>query len=545
MRYLDSRSMMNVCIMPDLDQGKISMATNDFLARYGFYANPFESTNADDEPDLAGYFVPPPYFTSVMGDPTRPQSHITFAPRGGGKSAQRRMIEQEGLSSQEFLCVTYDHFDQPEKFRASDASWTYHLNQICRLMVVAILMVLEEKPKLVEGFDKRRRNLLTIQMDHFLGSLSAEDFATAVGAVKTFGDKASAFLRKYSGPISVVLEVVKKKYGLDINLPKAEDPLPKKEATLKFHLEQLVQTVRELGYASSYVLVDRVDELSITSTAPATFDLIKPMLSDLPTLETKGVAFKFFLWDAIEGTYNDSGFARRDRIPVYKLDWRTDELEQMMSLRMASYSARRCTSFNELVETDELDIHRLIALLAAGSPRDMIRLAGRIVAEAQRSTGEIVTKIPMAAVWSAIRIFANERANELFGNHLTDLRRVGTPNFTTKFLGSDVFRCNDNAARRKLQLWSQTGVVAKTGEIQNPPNRPSHLYSVIDPRVCLAAFFQDDPEFVLGIMIFECHSCGAACISEALEFRCHKCDAQLNLKTTKTILDSCTQRKVH
>jgi hypothetical protein len=81
------------------------MSVNDFLRRFGFKGDPFESTNADQEPDLGEYFVPPPYFATVMGDVTRPQSHVVLAPRGGGKTAQRRMIENRSMDPGGFVAI--------------------------------------------------------------------------------------------------------------------------------------------------------------------------------------------------------------------------------------------------------------------------------------------------------------------------------------------------------------------------------------------------------------------------------------------------------
>ena len=69
------------------------MAINEFLANFGFSLDPFESTNAENEPELDSYFVPPPYFPTVMGNPQTPSSHIVLAPRGGGKTCKCRMIE--------------------------------------------------------------------------------------------------------------------------------------------------------------------------------------------------------------------------------------------------------------------------------------------------------------------------------------------------------------------------------------------------------------------------------------------------------------------
>src|SRR4051794_28121445 len=117
------------------------MTLNPFLAQFGFSSDPFESTDAENEPHLDNYFVPPPYFTNVMGDPRNPASHVVLAPRGGGKTAQRRMIEDQSSASGDFLCVTYDEFDQPSGFTSADASLAYHLNQICRRILLGILVV--------------------------------------------------------------------------------------------------------------------------------------------------------------------------------------------------------------------------------------------------------------------------------------------------------------------------------------------------------------------------------------------------------------------
>ena len=82
------------------------MPVSEFLSRFGFEADPFESTNAETEPRLEEYFVPPPFFEPVMGNPQTPTSHVVLAPRGGGKTAQKRQSEARSLELGTFLCVT-------------------------------------------------------------------------------------------------------------------------------------------------------------------------------------------------------------------------------------------------------------------------------------------------------------------------------------------------------------------------------------------------------------------------------------------------------
>src|ERR1700676_5504750 len=97
------------------------MALREFLARIGFAENPFQFTNADEEEHLQTYFIPPPYFNSVWGDPESPKSQVIFGPRGGGKSAQRRMIELKAETSDVFV-ITYDRFEGLSGIRLSQLS---------------------------------------------------------------------------------------------------------------------------------------------------------------------------------------------------------------------------------------------------------------------------------------------------------------------------------------------------------------------------------------------------------------------------------------
>ena len=134
-------------------------------------------------------------------------------------------------------------------------------------------------------------------MDRFLGSLSAAEFAAAESALKNFGDKARDFFNKYAGPLRVVIQALMSKAGLDkVELPAELAEEAKRDESLRYHFEQLLRVARSIDFKSTYVLVDRVDEMGLTGEASNSFAFIRDLLVDLPTLETPGVAFKFFLW---------------------------------------------------------------------------------------------------------------------------------------------------------------------------------------------------------------------------------------------------------
>jgi hypothetical protein len=305
-------------------------------------------------------------------------------------------------------------------------------------------------------------------LGRFLGALSTEQFKTATDSIKSLGDK--ALLESLWGPLAAALTILMKKAGLDdVTVPSELVQETRQDESIRFHYEQLVGIVQALGMSATYVLVDRVDEMTLTSgDASSTLEFIRPLAYDLPTLETPGVAFKFFLWDKIESGLRAGG-ARPDRVPLYTLKWTLEELEEMLTRRLIAYSGGRIESMNQMLsDGSSLNVHRLVAYLSGGSPRDMIRVAQRIVAEQTRISAESQS-LDEKNIWVGIRQFANERAEELCGSgYLGELKKVGEVTFTISHLSSNIFRVGDQAARRKVQLWGNTGVVEKIGEIPNP-----------------------------------------------------------------------------
>jgi hypothetical protein len=513
------------------------MTLTPFLRQFHLVEDPFESTNADTEPRLDAYFVPPPYFATVLGDSRNPKSHVVLAPRGGGKTAQRRMIEGRSFDAGDFLCVTYDRFDQPAGFSVSKATLPYHLNQICRLILVGILVEIDADPALVDRLSENEKQILKVQIDRFLGNLSAQEFGNAAASLKNFGDKAKDFFEKYGGPLKIAIAVLSKKLGLDgLDIPADFAEQATRDDTLQFHFSSLLKIAKKIGFNSTYVLVDRVDELAATGESASTFAFVRALLTDLPTLETEGVAFKFFLWDQIREAYAAGG-SRPDRVPIFPLEWTLDELAQMLSERLAAYSEGNVSSLNQLLCPDvPIDAHRLVAYLAWGSPRDMIRVCKWIVSEETR-TSEKSRCIGTEALWAGVRSFANERATELFGTYLDELKKIGEPTFTIKDLVGDVFRVGENAVRRKVQIWQSNGIVAKIGELPNPPNRPTYLFGVTDTRLLIAMSPSEHPRDLLERCVMECPQCTALSITDRILPDCPNCNKEYDAMSARSLLD--------
>ncbi|MGK0524788.1 MAG: hypothetical protein ACI92N_002432 [Pseudomonadales bacterium] len=446
----------------------------------GFTSHPFLKTNADEEESLQSYFVPPPYFDAVIGDPNSPSSSIVLAPRGAGKTAQRRMVETAAEQGN-FLAVTYDRFEFGAGQRVADITLQYHLRNIITRVLLAFLSYLSERQDVANSLTKDEKKQLAVFVQAYLGDLTGDGIQELLNELKSLPEKFKGFWHEHVGFMESAINFVLRAYDLEkIDLPDARQEEKRLGETYKYQLETLLALVQKIGFKSIYILIDRPDETEKTGNDPsATYQLIQPLIRDLELLGLKGYAFKFFLWDKVESYYRDD--ARPDRVPMYHLLWNRIGLKNVLSKRMQAYSDGRISSFDQLLKYPcAIDDH--LCLLANGSPRNLIRMCETIFAvQAERDvmSREItMTAIDQATVIHGEKVFVENYSEPV----LKDLQRIGRELFTTNFVANDVLKISGNGARNKITSWANQGIVAQVGTVTIPPaTRPTHLYGVIDP----------------------------------------------------------------
>ena len=169
------------------------------------------------EPNLSAYFVPPPYFTSVRGEPKNPKSSVVLAPRGGGKTAQKVMIEEFAASQQNDLafCVTYDSFRSVSRARITTANIDWHLEQVTQRLLSGVLTMIENGHGAnLTSSDKR---LLAYAFRKYLGLLSATDAERVFGSIKSIPDHVSTLLKKHGKNIDKLVGSIPHDLGLECN----------------------------------------------------------------------------------------------------------------------------------------------------------------------------------------------------------------------------------------------------------------------------------------------------------------------------------------
>jgi hypothetical protein len=455
------------------------MSYTNLLQRLGFEADPFAKTNADEEDHLKSYFIEPPFFKAVYGDLSSPKSAVVFAPRGGGKTALKRMLE---LSSQTdpFLCVTYNHF-ATDGLRLQDIGLDYHLRNIARLLLVAVLSAASERD--VNMLTPDDRHLLYLFTKAYLSEIDTSELKAAIQAVQNFSDKAKEWWNAFTGPLGVVINSLLTKVGLGTTEIEKFASSGGKLGHTSEQIAVLGQMALKLGYQCVYVLIDKVDENALTGKASTSFQFIQSLLSDLQILELQSFGFKFFLWDMLLENYRE--VARPDRVKYYGLKWDLKQLREMLSRRLAAHSANKVTTLTSISDVDARgDVDSIVVLFAQGSPRNIIRICKEIL-DQQSELDSSSDRISAEAVIRGFEVFARNYTNEILPEgSVRDLQKVKRADFTVKYVYNEIFKFSQQAGISKVKSWQDLGVVDQIGVIQETRGvRSSNHYGLTNPLV--------------------------------------------------------------
>lgn len=335
----------------------MAITMHEFIHAHRFLNNPFTITNAVQEEDrLSSFFVQVPWFDRLVGDPTRPESFILFAPQGHGKTSHRLEVGRIGMeASLPALAVPFTSFDMLlDHASKSVISTTVYLPLIIRFTLEALLACRTNQrsqshwESLCSNIDKFARFCALVRI--YVPAPPEIDMPETT----TVGRFEKIFSQVHYGA--------------------------------KNWLNELSQLAQAANFASINLLFDGLDEWTETRTDPdLALRILKPLLDAPGLLQECGVAFKFFLPESLADPMQQQRVGRLDRIPVYRLEWQTTDLVTMLTRRLSSYSLFSETSARGYVNAfqdlcaDKCDADLRLARSANCSPRTMIDLARLIV----------------------------------------------------------------------------------------------------------------------------------------------------------------------
>ncbi len=457
----------------------------EFFENLGFSNHPFVHTNADEEPYLEQYFVPPPFFEGVKGDPDHPTSVVVLAPRGSGKSAQRRQLELWAEQNR-VLAVTYDRFEFGAGQSLESIGLPYHLRNVITLTLVTYLSYLADYPDTIRTLSKNEKNTLAVFVHSYLGDATGLQLRDLLKELKSLPQRLRDFWTENVGILDSVVNFLMRTYDLpSFDTPDLRQEEKKLSESYKNQLGLLWDLVSRIGFRSIYILIDKPDESEKTGNSPeATYRLIQPLMQDLELLSTSGFAFKFFLWDQITPFFREH--ARPDRVPQHELAWSRTALETALSKRLSAFSKGTVNKFVDLMSEDPgYPVDTAICMIANRSPRNVVRICEKIFA-VQAELGPSSNTISDQAVERGIDLYCDQVVNEVYEAQIPkDLQKVGRELFTINFLANDVFKTTHvNTSRNRVTAWQNTGVVRQIGSVSTPDaKRPVNFYCIIDPAM--------------------------------------------------------------
>jgi len=459
------------------------MTKQEYIEYLEFDQNPFQYTNADKEVDIIDkYFIYPDYFEDVWGDPASPVSNIVYAPRGGGKTAQRLMIEKRAEEHDEILTITYTDHDLSQFKFIDEVTLSYHLEYLNRLLLLAFfnrLHTLNDFQYIYE-FNFSERQFLYKLCRIYLFETPASFPKQAINSLKTIEDHALDLWKKFKEPIADVIKAISKAKGAEIDISKVE--LDKKlQMSHKDNFINLRDFLRRIGISTIYILVDKVDEQSLTGNDPkASYTFISDLIKDLELLESDGVAFKFFLWDALRPYCVKE--ARPDRVFSFTLKWEFTQIRDMLNLRLSAYSSKRITDASTLFD-DQKGLGRAV-LFSEFSPRDCIRICNRILSE-QYKSDSTSKKFRLEVVNNSIDQFCKEKVNEFLQNqnNINHLAKVNAASFSIEELVNKKVASDAPAARNIILPWTSSGLLKKIGLIPRKGKKAVNEYAFTDIRM--------------------------------------------------------------
>lgn len=343
----------------------------EWLDFFGFKTSPFESkTAAVEKPEM---WVPPVGFDRILSEP---QTVLVFAPRGGGKTACRRLMEyycspQVGSGDLEnvgerVLTIPYADFKDADRFlrsgRVVDVVW--HVEQILKHAAKCLIDYTYENEETKEQLQKAVKSLTPA---------CRQELFLILGTYLPW--KSQVDLLKEIFPLST----------------SNADYIPTNLSPMAY-LEQFVALMcstgsRGLGFSTVYVLIDSLDQTYETADLgqDAIIRLILPLIAnrhlmcDIPQL-----AFKWFLPLEVRDrllrnpSISNSGLREEE---IRWFDWNIgDILHRRLRSHKIDESDNSFTQFEALCAPDLRGvIETLLFEVTGGNPRDVIRLCERMV----------------------------------------------------------------------------------------------------------------------------------------------------------------------
>lgn len=362
----------------------------EFLISRGFSGHPFNTFDADREKNLHKFVVLPPYFESVFGLPEDPQPFLVLGMRGLGKTTLKTILKNRISTHFEdrVFPVDYSSFPFTKNKELQDVVLLDHIMEIKRIYVKSICELLSKKSAMLSTLNSDHKEAL-FHMSEIV--LKPEEKELYYPKLLTATEK---LFNKYP-----------KTKNRDFYVSSKTDETEVIEKS-NYSLNKISDLLRGLGFISSYIFIDKLDETSRTMKEPEQAGiLVGSLISSLEIVQRDFFAFKFFVPAESIPNLKKAGF-RNDKIQNQVITWSDEKLQEVLKKRIIAFN-KDGKLFGKLGTICDEEIKNIIDEFvikkSLNSPRNLLRFCNAIFSEHIEITKHISEPISKRTVSIALK----------------------------------------------------------------------------------------------------------------------------------------------
>lgn len=478
--------------------------------------NPFLQRSAEDELDfLEEIYYKPTYYDELIDNAINGASRMLIGQRGLGKSATIHVLFKE-LQQNETLPLLITRYDSIPLINNEE----FFLYKIMQTMCNGIALHLFKNKKDRKKLSKSQKEKLAFFIELFFDPQTAENYILCAKEIKSkqswnifrlFYNKSLPLINGLlSGAIEFGSDFIRKSLGISVNdvdisniakeYFKEADLLQIKSVPMEvvvswgkekliILLKQLMGISHSIGYKSTVVLFDKIDEYpDINADVNKIVDFVKDILLDTDFLYTKDLSIVFSIWSDAKRALNKAG-VRFDKFEDINIEWTDKELERLIDKRLKYYTINNNSVVSmETLVPNKTDRQTIIDL-ADKSPRSLIKLLGTLYNMEHDTEGIVSFRTDtlskgMVSYCRNFDYFSNQSVKiggktDLYG-WINKILQIKLINFTTDDVKRE-FNLSSKSTNTYIQNMSRFELIKENLE---PTKDGMTSYRVVDPRLC-------------------------------------------------------------
>lgn len=478
----------------------------------GLKRNPFSKRSSEQELDfLDKIFYEPNYYQTLTNDLSSGDSRFIIGQRGHGKSSIINKLLEDLEKEKNLFIIKIDRFTTiPVK-----TNETSFLKLILKTLITKLAIFLQKNKIKVKDLSSYEKEKLALFIRLFFRTLSQEEYQSIYDNVQSIKIK-NWFIRQFNkwglGPantiastaISITSSVIKQSIGIEnVESPKVYKEYFGKIPEINFNnieikdndctkdnlkqmLDEVLQILKKLGFSSTIVLFDKIDEYQeLNQDISKIGAFTSELLTDTELLLNENLAIGFSLWSELRAEL--SGTVRFDKFGFIDVRWKSNDLEPLIDKRITFFSINGDKKLADLIpdSNDRLELVKL----GNKSPRDLISLLGSIYQEQANHNSEVSYFDDKSLASGMVSFCKNYDYDSIHPSKvgrnkeikamINRILAVKLTRFSHKDLNK-TFNQNNAQSIGQLKIMSEYKLIREE-DILGPNN--TRIYEVIDPKV--------------------------------------------------------------